>query len=170
MRQDMTKALLFRIFAASGFVLGSIVPALSGQATTSFAVSANVQSSCSVTAGALAFGSYIASSGTPNDASSNVIVTCTSGLAYTVALDGGTNTATVNARAMTDGSAHNLTYALYTASNHTTLWGDGNLSTATVSGTGNGLAQTLAVFGRIPVSQFVTAGGYTDSVGVTVNY
>ncbi len=166
----MTKELLVRFVIASGFVASLMCPALAGQATTSFAVSANVQSSCSVTAGALAFGSYIASSGTPNDASSNVVVTCTSGLAYTVALDGGTNTATVNARAMTDGSSHNLTYALYTASNHTTIWGDGNLSTSTVSGTGNGAAQTLPVFGRIPVSQFVVAGGYTDSVGVTVNY
>ncbi len=168
----MTKSKLFLFAGLAALLILPVLAgrALAGQATTSFAVSANVQSSCSVSAGALAFGSYLATSGTPNDATSNILVTCTSGLAYTVALDGGTNTATVNARAMTDGLTHNLSYALYTASNHSTLWGDGTLTTSTVGGTGNGAAQTLPVYGRIPVSQFVSAGSYTDSVGVTVNY
>ncbi|MEI9994815.1 MAG: spore coat U domain-containing protein [Rhizomicrobium sp.] len=145
-------------------------PAWAGQATTTLAVSATVQSSCAVSAGNLAFGNYTAASATPNDVTSSISVTCTSGLAYTVALDGGTTTTTVNARAMTDGATHNLTYALYTNNTHATLFGDGTLSTQTASGTGNGAAQTISVFGRIPVSQFVTAGSYTDTVGVAVNY
>jgi spore coat protein U domain-containing protein, fimbrial subunit CupE1/2/3/6 len=145
-------------------------PVLAGQATTSFAVSATVQSSCAVSAGTLAFGNYAAATATPNDVSSTISVTCTSGLPYTVALDGGTTTATVNARAMTDGASHNLTYALYTTSGRTTLFGDGTSSTQTIGGTGSGAAQSVTVFGRIPVAQYVTAGSYTDSVGVTVNY
>ncbi|HEY0300662.1 MAG TPA: spore coat U domain-containing protein [Rhizomicrobium sp.] len=144
--------------------------ASAGQATTSFGVSATVQSSCSVSAGALAFGAYTAASGTPNDVNSTVSVTCTSGLAYTVALDGGTTTSTVNARAMSDGATHTLNYALYTATGRTTLFGDGTLTTLTVAGTGNGAAQPVTVYGRIPVAQYVTAGSYTDTVGVAVNY
>jgi spore coat protein U-like protein len=145
-------------------------PAAAGQATTTFGVSATVQSSCSVSAGTLAFGNYTAATGTPNDTSSTISVTCTSGLSYTVALDGGTTTSTVNARAMSDGNSHTLTYALYTTSGRTTLFGDGTSSTQTVGGTGNGLAQSVTVYGRIPVAQYVTAASYTDTVGVTVSY
>jgi spore coat protein U-like protein len=172
MRQDMTKSSVFRFVAAVAAVsaIASCGPALAGTASSAFAVSANVQSSCSVSASALAFGTYIASSATANDATSNVVVTCTNGLNYTVALDGGTNMAAVNGRAMTDGASHNLPYALYTATNRMTLWGDGTLSTSTVPGIGNGAAQTLTVFGRIPMAQFVNAGSYTDSVNVTVSY
>lgn len=141
-----------------------------GSASTSFGVSANVQTSCAVSASSLSFGSYVAASASANDATSTITVTCTSGLTYTVALDGGTNTGTVNARAMTDGSSHNLTYALYTGSGRTTMWGDGTLSTQTVGGTGNGSAQPLTVYGRIPTAQFVNSGSYTDTVNVTVNY
>lgn len=156
-----------------GVAAAALMPcaaALGGTATSSFAVSATVQSACTVSASALAFGTYLASSATPTDTTSTLTVTCTNGLTYTVALDGGTNTATVNARAMTLGGAHNLTYALYTSSAHTTIWGDGTLSTATMAGTGIGSAQSLTVYGRIPAAQFQNSGSYTDTVNVTVSY
>ena len=163
------KKQVFNILAALS-LMGLAAPALAGQATASFSVSATVQSSCAVSAGNLAFGNYSAATASPNDVTSTISVTCTGGLPYTVALDGGTTTATVNARAMTDGNSHNLTYALYTTSGRSTIFGDGTSSTQTLGGTGNGAAQSVTVFGRIPMAQYVTAGNYTDSVGVTVNY
>ncbi|MFI5309274.1 MAG: spore coat protein U domain-containing protein [Polyangiales bacterium] len=36
--------------------------------------------------------------------------------------------------------------------------------------TGNGAAQALTVYGRIPAGQGVASGAYTDSVLATVNY
>jgi len=164
------KRQVFCAAVGAAILVGLTSSALGGQATTSFGVSATVQSSCSVSATTLAFGNYNAATPTPNDSTSTLSITCTSGLSYTVILDGGTTTSTVNARAMTDGSSHNLTYGLYTTTGRTILLGDGTSSTQTAGGTGNGSAQTITVYGRIPISQYVTAGNYTDTVGVTVNY
>lgn len=145
------------------------LPVFSGQVTTNFDVTATVLDDCSVTATDLAFGNYSASTGAPVDATSTIQVTCTPGSAYTVLLDGGTTAADVTARAMTDGT-HNLLYGLYTTSGRTTVWGDGTGGTATQSGSGNGSAQSLTVYGRIPAGQFVAGGSYRDTIGVTVNF
>jgi spore coat protein U-like protein len=145
-------------------------PAAAGSAGAQFNVTTTVLSACSVSATDLTFGNYAASSASPTDASNTLSVTCTSALPYTVALDGGTTAGSVAARKMSDGASHTLNYFLYTGSNHTTLWGDGNTGTSTVGGTGSGSTQNLTVYGRIPNGQFVTAGSYTDRVTVTVSY
>jgi spore coat protein U-like protein len=137
--------------------------------TATFNVTATVLDNCAVSAGPLAFGNYSASSGAPAVASSSISVTCTSGLHYTVALDGGTTTQLPGARAMTDGT-HNLGYGLYTSSGYSSIWGDATAGTVTQTGIGNGAAQPLTVFGRIPASQFVASGSYTDTVTVSVSY
>ena len=145
-------------------------PAWAASVSSQFNVTATVLKNCAVAASDLAFGNYTAGSGSPVTASTTVSVTCTTALAYTIALDGGQTTSDVNARAMTDGAAHNLSYGLYTTNGYATVWGDGSAGTSTVAGTGNGAAQAVTVYGRIPASQFVAAGSYTDRVTVTVNY
>jgi spore coat protein U-like protein len=141
-----------------------------GSASAQFNVTAMVLQNCAVSASDLAFGSYNASSGSPVTASTTVQVTCTLNLPYTVALDGGMTTHDPLNRAMTDGSSHNLIYGLYTTSGYATIWGDATPGTSTVPGTGSGAAQSLTVYGRIPASQFVAAGSYSDRVTVTVSY
>ena len=42
--------------------------------------------------------------------------------------------------------------------------------TDTIDGTGTGAAVTVTIDGDIPVSQYVTAGSYSDTVNVTVSY
>lgn len=145
-------------------------PCRAGSASAQFNVTATVLDNCAVSAGDLAFGTYSASSGTATTASSAIQVTCTTSLAYTIGLDGGTTAGDVTARAMSDGASHTLGYGLYTSSGYSTIWGDGTGGTATVAGTGNGAAQSVTVYGRIPAAQFVTAGNYSDLVTVTVNY
>jgi spore coat protein U-like protein len=136
-----------------------------------FTVSATVQQVCSVSAGNLGFGSYDASSGTANNAQSTVTVTCTPSSSYSIAMNAGTTTGGTEAvHLMSDGSAHTLTYNLYTDMNHTTKWGDGTLSTSTVSGTADGTHQPYTVFGQVPTGQFVASGSYTDTVTATVTY
>jgi spore coat protein U-like protein len=142
----------------------------SGTASAQFNVTATVLDNCAVSAGDLAFGSYNAGSATPATATSTIQVTCTSGLAYSVALDGGTGSSAVTARTMVDGATHALGYGLYTSAAYSTIWGDGTGGTVTVDGNGSGTAQSLTVYGRIPASQFVTAGSYSDLVTVTVSY
>ncbi|HEY4275600.1 MAG TPA: spore coat U domain-containing protein [Rhizomicrobium sp.] len=162
---------LVRFLSAGGILLALMASKADAlTATAQFNVTATVLGNCAVSATDLAFGNYSANSATPLPATSTLSVTCTSGTTYTVALDGGTNKASVTGRAMTDGATHNLNYALYTTNAYTSIWGDGTASTVTQAGTGSGSAQTLTVYGRIPVSQFVTAGSYSDRITVTVTY
>ena len=145
-------------------------PVFAGSGSAQFNAGATVLSACSIVATDLVFGNYSASAASPTDVNNSLSMTCTSGIPYNVALDGGLTAGNVAARTMTDGSAHNLAYLLYTGSNHSTLWGDGTGGTSTVAGTGTGAVQSLSVFGRIPTAQFVTAGSYADKVTVTINY
>ncbi len=151
-----------------GGLTGSAVAA--GSSSGQFNVTATVMSACSLATTDMAFGNYTASSATAMDISNTLNLTCTNGLPYTVSLDGGTTSASVAGRHMTDGASHNLSYFLYTSTARTTLWGDGTGGTSTVAGTGNGAAQTLSVYGRIPAAQFLSAGSYADRITVTINY
>ncbi len=156
------------IGAALGLMAGSAMAATS---TTSFGVSATVEDSCSVSASALGFGSIDPIANVDTDATTTIDVTCSNTTSYDVGLDAGETTdATVTARQMTDTSSNTLDYSLYSDSGRTTNWGN-TVGTDTVAGTGNGTAQTLTVYGRVPSGQqTATVGSYTDTITVTVTY
>ena len=153
-----------------GFVVLGLTPtsavAQADPATTTFGVSATVLKDCIVSATALGFGNY---TGAVNTANSTITVTCTNSTTYTVGLGPGLATgATVTTRQMQNGT-YLLNYGLYSNSGLTTNWGNTAL-TNWVSGTGNGAAQPLTVYGQIPAAQYVTPGSYADTIAVTVTY
>ena len=134
--------------------------------TTTFAVTANVQATCVVSAAPLSFGTY---NGVLNNATSTVNVTCTNSTPYNVGLDQGTATgATVTTRKMKNG-ANLLNYSLFSNSGMTTNWGN-TVGTDTVTGTGSGASQSLTVYGQVPAGQYVTPGSYSDTITATVTY
>lgn len=145
---------------------------LAATTTTTFGVSATVVDSCSVSASALGFGNVdpVSLASTAVDTTTTVDVTCANGTTYDIGLDAGTATgATVTTRQMTSG-ANTLNYALYSDSGRTTNWGE-TVSTDTVAGTGDGTAQALTVYARIPSGQgVVPTGAYSDTITVTVTY
>ena len=156
--------------AILGFVVLGLTPtfavAQTNPATTTFGVSTTVLKDCIVSATALGFGNY---TGAVNTAQSTVTVTCTNSTTYTVGLGPGlASGATVTTRQMQNGAAL-LNYGLYSDSAWTTNWGN-TLATNWVSGTGNGAAQNLTVYGQIPAAQYVTPGSYADTISVTVTY
>ena len=132
-------SLAFRIvlLALAGGVATSSANAAT--ATTTFPVTATVQATCTISAGALAFGNY---TGSQVDSSSTISVTCTNSTAYDVGLsEGGASGATVTTRQMANGSAL-LNYAMFRDASRTLNWGK-TVSTDTLAGTGNGGAQSL---------------------------
>lgn len=133
--------------------------------TTTFSVSATVQATCLVSATGLSFGTYTGAAAT---ATSSVSVTCTNTTGYNVGLSagGGGDVAT---RAMSGPNSSSLSYSLFTDSNRTTNWGN-TVGTDTVGGTGNGSAQSLTVYGKIPGGQYVAPGSYSDTITATVTY
>ena len=148
--------------------LASTPAAAATTATTTFAVTATVEGTCTVTATAMAFGNYVPT--TASTSTSSVSVTCTNGTTYNVGLDAGKATgATVGNRSMTGPGSVLLNYVLTQDSAHTINWGD-TVGTDTVTGTGNGSAQSITVYGQVAANQYVTANAYTDTITATVTY
>jgi spore coat protein U-like protein len=157
----------------SAAVLGSLAlglgarPASATTATTTFAVTATVQSTCLVSATAMAFGTYTGALAT---STSTVSVTCSNTTPYNVGLSAGLATgATVGTRAMTGPGAATLSYGLFQDAGHTVNWGL-TVGTDTVAGTGNGSAQAITVYGQTAAGQYVAPGSYADTITATVTY
>jgi spore coat protein U-like protein len=145
--------------------------ALAGTQTQTFNSSAKVNPQCNaVTAGAMAFGTYVPDAATDQTASSTVSVSCTKTTPIQISLNKGTTTgATTAARKLASGS-DTLNYNLYSDSSRSSIWDDASNK---VAGTGAGLSTKLdfTVYGKIPSGQVDTVpGDYSDVVTVTVSY
>ena len=150
---------LTKVLAVAALGLTAVGSAQAQTATTTFQVTANVQSACAVAATDLAFGNYSASLGTPVDSTSSITVTCSNGLAYDVSVGANANARTMT-RTLGGGS---LNYGLFNEAARSTAF---DVATAT----GSGVGQAYTVYGRIPQNQFVPTGNYADTVNVTVTY
>ena len=152
---------------AAGVLLAQgMAPARAATATSTMAVTATVLSFCTITAAPMAFGTY---STALVNAASTIVVTCTVGTTYNIGLDVGQGSgATVTQRKMTL-NTNTLPYGLFSDSAHSVPWGN-TVGTNTLAGTGNGLVQTIPVYGQIPASQVVAPGLYTDTVTATITY
>ena len=154
-------------FLAAGAAVS--YPALAGTATTTLGVSLTINAGCNVSSTSVAFpaqtvlSSAVAQTGT-------VSVTCTNTTPYNVGLDQGAGSgATVSNRLMTGPGSATVTYGLYQDSAHTTVWGN-TIGTNTETGTGNGSAQSLTVYGHIAAQTTPAPGAYADTVNVTVTF
>ena len=163
-----------KFFACLGVLSTLALGLLSGQAqaataSTTFSVTATVAATCTISATNLAFGTY---TGAVANSNSTITVTCTNTTPYNVGLNAGTApSATVSTRAMTGPSSATLSYGLFQDATYATNWGD-TIGTGgdTESGTGNGSAQALTVYGQIPAGQYPAPGTYTDTITATVTY
>lgn len=152
-------ALVTGIAAAGG-------AAVAATKTGTLAVTVTVQSACAVTGATLDFGNYTAGQATDRDVRADIAYTDCGPGALTLELDGG-GAADVAARKLRSGT-NTLNYNLYRDSGRASLFGTGaNARTATLTGISSG---TFAVFGRIPRSQAVPVGTYTDTVNITMTF
>lgn len=132
----------------------------------SFNVQATIERSCTVSADPINFGTHSAL--TSNiDANGRVTINCTTGLPYTISLNGGLSNAAPTQRRMTHGSDA-VIYGLYSDSARTIPWG--SAAGQTVSSTGNGASQNAPVYGRVAAQTTPFTGTYSDTVVVTINY
>jgi spore coat protein U-like protein len=163
--------------AAAALVLAAAGDAMAatGTDTGSFEVKATVVAKCRFkSATDLSFGSYDPTDATDNTSGQNdIVVKCTKGTPYTIALDQGANadagsTAAAPTRRMKSGSEY-LSYSLYSDSGRSTVWGD-NANNPGMTSTTNA-DTTYNAYGTLPAGQDVTAGlSFTDTVGVTVTF
>lgn len=156
---------------ALAFAALSVQPAFAQTAGANMGTSAEVTASCAVSSTPIAFGNVDVTTGAAVLGTGGISVVCTNGTDWSASADAGTGaTATLDVRQMSDG-AETLDYVLYTEPTRTTIWGDGVTTTATIDGTGSGVAQNSVIYGRISAAQTgVIAGSYADTVAVTVTY
>lgn len=132
--------------------------------TGTLSVTASVPDSCTVSSATLAFGNYSIFAG-DLDSDAEVTVRCTISTSYRIDLDNGLYYSG-SARKMINGS-YLLAYELYKDVARLMVWGSGPDGE---SGTGTGVNESHTVYGRIPGSQSVGVGSYSDTVMITVNY
>jgi len=127
---------------------------------------------CTIVANDLSFGT-VSTLGSNKDATSTIQATCTLGGAYSVALNGGAVTGSVGDRRMQLGAGPDrVGYQLYRDSGRTLVWGEtpSGGGANVVVGIGDGTAQTLTVYGRVPAQGAEPQGTYLDTVTATVTY
>jgi spore coat protein U-like protein len=160
--------------ALAGLLLAAL-PAASqaSTTTTTFQVQITLVASCAISANNLNFGSGIGLLTSAVNGSTTLSVTCSNSTPYTVGLDAGNVTgSTVSTRLMAGTTAGNtsttMQFQLYSDSGRTTTWG--NSSGSWVSGTGNGGAQSLTVYGQVPTQTTPKPDTYQTTITATVTY
>ena len=162
----MTFASNFRRFAGLVLALGA-GPAGAATETSTFSVTATVQTTCAITDNNLNFGNYV---GDQLDGTTVLQALCSNSVPYSLGLNQGISTgATVTTRAMTGPGGATLRYSLFQDAGRTINWGN-TVGVDTVPGVGNGLIQSFTVFGRIPQLQFIAQGNYSDTITVTLTF
>ncbi|WP_349810600.1 spore coat U domain-containing protein [Xanthomonas dyei] len=167
-------------YAYNESIIGGIQPPAncntggSGAKTASnafpFTASADVPARCNtyVTTD-LDFGSIAGSIDTQIDRSSTISLACTNRTAWNIGLDVGVNASGSTRRMRHASSANFITYELYKDPGRSSRWGT-TIGVDTLAGTGNGVAQTVTVYGRAPAPQLPIAGAYNDTVTVSITY
>jgi spore coat protein U-like protein len=170
MKRILLPAMVAGSFVASG-------GAQAGTVTANMPVQMVIAASCTVSAATLNFGTQtLIDIGSDIDTSANLTVTCTNEAPYYIQLNAGLNdgAAGINARKMKIGATSDtVNYQLYRDSGRTQVWGitNGGGSPDVYSDMGNGDAQIIPVFGRVPTGQTnPKIGTYNDTITVTVNY
>lgn len=127
---------------------------------------------CSVTTVGVAFGFYDVFSSTPLDSAGSVTIRC-------IGLGTGIDPVSVSLSTGGSGSFQprtlfrgpdRMSYNLYLDAGRSQIWGDGTGGSLRYASASNNQPVTLTIFGRIPPGQDVSAGTYSDTIVVTVNF
>jgi len=175
------KSFKFGLKTACATLVMSLIAAgsaFAGTASGTLAVSATVNTNCTVNSPTLTFTAIDPTAGVNSTGSATLSVTCTKSTTLVdIKLGPGAHQIVSGSRQVNN-AANNMAYGLFTDAAFTTAWGD-----STTTGIGNKLStgfsafasvatpQTFTVYGRIlAAAQDVPAATYTDSVAVTVDF
>lgn len=144
--------------------------ATAGTTSGTMAVTATVLEACTVVAAPMLFGNIAPGSGKV-DTSAALTLACTPNADFDILLNGGTNVLAGQRRLANLGAGEFIPYDLYLDSNYSQPWGN-TVGTNTKAGIASALGSaSYQVYGRIPANAIpVSAGTYSDTVTVTVNF
>ena len=126
---------------------------------------------CSISTTPVSFGTYNVFATAPTDSTGTIVYNCNGGARNVLITISRGNSPTFAPRVMLQGTEP-LPYNLFRDAARTSIWGDGT------GGSGlyidlnppNNTDISVTVFGRVPTGQDVSAGIYSDTVTVTINY
>jgi spore coat protein U-like protein len=136
------------------------------------AAHAAVLGACTVTATAVAFGTYTPLTTSTSTGTISVMCTLVVGSSTATATLSSGMSGTFAARTMSNGTGGILSYNLYTTAADSVVWGDGTGGSQTEALTINGLGNVTVnatVYGLMPL-QDPRPGSYSDTITVSVNY
>ncbi len=139
---------------------------------TRMEVTATVVPNCRLVVPPLSFGTYdpLAAHATqPADAAVEVTVNCTRNTTASLSFDLGLHALSGSDRAMSGPGATALRYQIYRDPARSQVWSQGSEAMRLVAH-GVGVRDQLTVFGRIPPSQEVDPGAYSDVLTATVDF
>ena len=135
---------------------------------------ADTSAACNVSTNPIIFGNYDIFSPAPLDTSGAIIIQCDDKAAVKVDIAIGPSPGSGNfdPRTMLQTSgADSLSYNLYRDTNRSEIWGNGSGNTFIYRRNVNRKKpRVVTVYGRIPPLQNVSAGSYTDTLTVTINW
>jgi spore coat protein U-like protein len=125
---------------------------------------------CTVATTSVNFGSYNVFTPAPTDSTGTVVLDCNGG-AHHVRITLGRGGASTFLRYM-EKASERLYYNLFKDAARIVIWGDGTggADDQIVANPPNNMEYRLTIYGRLWALQDVSAGTYTDTVTVTVNY
>jgi spore coat protein U domain-containing protein, fimbrial subunit CupE1/2/3/6 len=131
----------------------------------------SAQAACSLTSTTILFGSYDIFSSTPLDTLGQIIFRCNNNdHNISISIDKG-GASTFDPRRLLNGGS-TLNYNLYLDAARTTIWGDGTGGTQNffVRNPANNQDISIPLYGRIPAGQGTSAGNYSNTLTVTINF
>jgi spore coat protein U-like protein len=127
---------------------------------------------CTISATGVNFGNYDVFATAADDSTGTITYRCAAGDNHiTITLSRGSS-GTFSPRRMTKAGGEQLAYNVFTDATRTTIWGDGTGGTSlySVNNPPNNQDTVLTVYGRIPASQDVSVGSYSDTLVATINF
>jgi spore coat protein U-like protein len=161
-------AVLFALNAAGA---ANAATYTNGSATSNFDVTLKIIGNCVISANALDFGQTQGVLNSAVNVNSTISVTCTNTTPYNVGLNPGTgagSSGTTRYMSGTGGNTATVQFNLFQTAG-ATLWGN-TQGTDTVGGVGNGNAQTLTVYGQVPVQTTPVPDTYKSTITATVYF
>ncbi len=162
-------------FAMVMVVMGLGTLADAGTSTSNMGVSATVVSSCSISAGTLAFPNYDVVTGAQVDGQAALSVACSKGAVTSITLGQCANAAALSTdllplrRMKNTSTTDMLSYSLFQDSSRLVTWGNTGLTGVTYV-PASSAATNVQVYGRITALQDVPAGSYADTVVATISF
>lgn len=145
-------------------------PAVAGESSGTMIVGSTVLEACTIVAGPMTFGD-ISLSGSAHTTTATLTLACTPNADFDILMNDGANADSGQRRMANLGKTEFIPYDIYLDDGHLQRWGN-TIGTDTKSGAANALGvASYTAYGQIEGdAAAVTAGAYTDTVTVTVDF